>query len=182
MGRVDTATEKACCWGMFAGPLQESVVVGLGGNVGDVRGSFRAALASLRQLSAAGRVSSLYRSAAVGREQQDFYNAAVLVLWTRPLALLLEHLLGIEAAQGRVREERWGPRTLDLDLLWAGERVEATSSLTVPHPRLRERRFALLPLIELVPGAVDPVSGHALRQTLPLLQRQEVELVSPIPW
>jgi 2-amino-4-hydroxy-6-hydroxymethyldihydropteridine diphosphokinase len=96
------------------------------------------------------RVSSVYRSAAVGPGQQPDYLNAVALLSTRlaPDALL-DALLGIEQAQGRERSERWGPRTLDLDLLLYGDRKIRSARLTVPHPRMHERDFVLYPLREI---------------------------------
>nr|HEX4315638.1 2-amino-4-hydroxy-6-hydroxymethyldihydropteridine diphosphokinase [Kofleriaceae bacterium] len=126
------------------------IVVGLGGNVGDdaaIVDRFRRARGELGAV----RSARLYRSAAIGPEQRDYLNSAIALAdaW-EPLALLAT-LHAIEAANGRARdhEERWGPRTLDLDvLIWVGREV-ALPQLVVPHPRLRERRFALLPVADL---------------------------------
>ncbi len=133
-------------------------VIGIGGNVGDVAQTLRAALAELDR-DAATRVvvaSSLYRTAPIGGvEQDDFLNAAALLETTRGPSELLRLLLDIETAHGRTREVHWGPRTLDLDLLWYERVVVAAPGLIVPHPRLHERRFALQPLVEVAPFAAD---------------------------
>ena len=134
--------------------------LGLGSNLGDRAGSFRAAVSALRGHGEVVALSALYESAAVGPVQPDYLNAAVR--FRTPLAPLelLELMLGIERAQGRVRTERWGPRTLDLDLLLITGRVVAEPALAVPHPELAGRAFALLPLLDVMPDAVDPRTGE----------------------
>jgi 2-amino-4-hydroxy-6-hydroxymethyldihydropteridine diphosphokinase len=138
--------------------------VGLGANLGDAVATVREALAALARTPGVHhvRASRLYRTAAWGRtEQPDFINA-VAVIETDLLARdLLDALLGIEQAFGRVRSEgeRWGPRTLDLDLLLFGDAVIDEPGLRVPHPHLHERAFALLPLAELLPAASIPGVG-----------------------
>jgi len=107
-----------------------------------------------------GRVSSLYETAPVGvTDQPNFLNlVAAVQTGLGPLALL-EALLHIENQMGRVRTERWGPRVIDLDLLlYGGERV-SLPGLTVPHPRLRERAFVLVPLAEIAPALRLPGDG-----------------------
>ena len=122
---------------MIAAPA----VVGLGGNVGDVRAAFRRALQSLDQADGVRviSVSSLLRTAPVGGpEQDDFLNAAALLAVELEPAGFLAVLQAIEVDAERVRAERWGPRTLDLDLLWWADTAIETTALTVPHPRLVE--------------------------------------------
>ena len=107
----------------------------------------------------AGR-SRVYETAPVGGpEQPDFLNAAILVECTLSPSALLEELLRIEVSLGRVRaadEVRFGPRTLDLDVLWIEGVALDEPRLTVPHPRLAGRAFALMPMLEVAPGAADP--------------------------
>lgn len=138
--------------------------VALGGNLGDTRGYLRQALDALAQLpqSRLLAVSRFYRTPPWGvREQPAFLNAAAeLETYLAPHALL-EALLQIERAAGRVREgERWGPRTLDLDLLHVDGVVMHDARLTLPHPRIAERAFVLLPLAELAPGLELPGQGR----------------------
>lgn len=136
-------------------------VIGLGANLGDRRATFESAV---RQLSALGElrgVSQLYETAPVGPAQPDYFNAAVCLLTDRTPHALLDRLLEVEAAHGRVRRERWGPRHLDLDVLWIEGLAAQDERLTVPHPRLLERSFALVPLIEVAPDARDPSTGLA---------------------
>ena len=96
------------------------------------------------------RVSSIYRSAAVGPgTQPDYLNAVLLLMTTLLPEELLDVMQGIELVQGRVRDVHWGPRTLDLDLLLYGNQQLATATLTVPHPRMLQRHFVLYPLREI---------------------------------
>lgn len=142
--------------------------VGLGGNVGDsVRILVQAfgVLAELpdtRLLAA----SALYRTPAWGLEAQaDFINAVAAVETRLAPGALLDALLRIERDFGRVRaadgSDRWGPRTLDLDLLLYGDAVIDAPGLCVPHPQLHERAFALVPLLEVLPAADIPGVGSA---------------------
>ncbi|MFA4228625.1 2-amino-4-hydroxy-6-hydroxymethyldihydropteridine diphosphokinase [Xanthomonas perforans] len=142
--------------------------VGLGANLGQAEASVRAAIAALGAVPQTTLVaaSRLYRTPAWGREDQpDFINAvAQLRTGLAPLPLL-EALLGIEQAFGRERRagERWGPRTLDLDLLLYADQVIDLPQLQVPHPHLHARAFALLPLSELAPEAIIPGHGTVRR-------------------
>lgn len=139
--------------------------VGLGSNVGDRRGTIERAVERLgaKEGIEVVAVSTFRETEPVGvRDQPRFLNGAVAVETLLSPRELLDALLEIERALGRVRRERWGPRTIDLDLLVYGGEVVDEPGLDVPHPRLHERRFALEPLAELdarlvVPG-VGPVS------------------------
>lgn len=141
--------------------------LGLGGNVGDAEHTLRAAIRALDALPSTHlvRASRLYRTPAWGRvEQPDFVNAAAAVDTALAPRALLEALLGIERAHGRERNtdgERWGPRTLDLDLLLYGEAEIDEPGLHVPHPHLHERAFVLVPLCEIAPEVAIPGIGRA---------------------
>ena len=131
--------------------------VGLGANLGEREQSIRLAAGRI----GARRLSSLRETEPWGlAEQPPFLNAAAeLETDLAPLALL-ELLLEVERELGRVRSgERWGPRTIDLDLLLYGSLLVEQPGLTVPHPRLHERLFALEPLAELEPGLIVPGRG-----------------------
>ncbi|KAA8918931.1 2-amino-4-hydroxy-6-hydroxymethyldihydropteridine diphosphokinase [Xanthomonas sontii] len=146
-----------------ATPAPVQACIGLGGNLGDAAATLRAALTALDTLPQTRllRASQLYRSPAWGREDQpDFINAAALVSTTLPALDLLQALLDLEHRHGRQRlpGERWGPRTLDLDLLLYAEAVIDLPGLQVPHPFLHQRAFVLLPLAEIAADAVIP--GH----------------------
>ncbi|MEQ8800020.1 MAG: 2-amino-4-hydroxy-6-hydroxymethyldihydropteridine diphosphokinase [Salinisphaeraceae bacterium] len=140
------------------------VWIGLGSNLDDPAGQVRAGISALAGLpdSRPGPVSDLFRSAPVGvADQPDFCNAvAGLDTDLEPLALL-EALQAIEQAAGRRRTRRWGPRTLDLDMLVYGDRRIDLPTLTVPHPRLAERAFVLVPLVSVAPDLQIPGQGAA---------------------
>ena len=134
-----------------------SAYVGLGANLGDARATIEAALAALAgpQTRMVAQ-SSLYRSAPVDSSGPDYLNAAAHVRTTLAPHALLAHLQAIEAQHGRERPYRNAPRTLDLDLLLYGDQTLHTPTLTLPHPRLHERAFVLLPLAEIAPDVVVP--------------------------
>lgn len=137
--------------------------IGVGSNLGDAAAYVRAGAQALADLpdTQAGPVSTLYRTAPVGvTDQPDFCNAVAAVDTSLPPLELLAGLQWIEQAHDRVRTRRWGPRTLDLDLLLYGDRVVRESNLTVPHPRLHERAFVLVPLAEVAPCLSVPGAGR----------------------
>jgi 2-amino-4-hydroxy-6-hydroxymethyldihydropteridine diphosphokinase len=142
------------------------VVIGLGSNLGDRAGTLRAAVQALRadrELFVL-RESPVYETPpAGGPPQGDYLNAAVLVVTSLPGRDVLDRALAVERSLGRTRPdaERWGPRTIDLDILWIEGEALDESGLTVPHPRLKERPFALRPLVDLAPDARDPHTGEA---------------------
>ncbi len=126
--------------------------IALGSNLRSPQSQLKKAVAALNMLPDTQliRVSSIYRSAAVGPGTQPDYLNAVLLLETKLSApALLDAMQQIELKQGRVRDIRWGPRTLDLDLLLYGEANITSLNLTVPHPRMRQRNFVLYPLREI---------------------------------
>jgi 2-amino-4-hydroxy-6-hydroxymethyldihydropteridine diphosphokinase len=141
--------------------------VGLGSNLDDPVAQVRRALAALAGLPQTRLVarSSLYRSPPMGpAEQPDYVNAVAALLTALPAAELLAALQDIENAQGRRRDgPRWGPRTLDLDLLLFGEVAMASDTLTLPHPGLAERPFVLLPLLEVAPELRVPGGPRVAR-------------------
>ena len=141
-----------------------TVAVGLGANLGDAKASVLAAIKVLDLLPATRllRASRLYRTPAWGHtDQPDFINAVVVLATALTARALLDHLLAVERDFGRDRAsgERWGPRTLDLDLLLFGNAVINEPGLQVPHPHLHERAFALLPLAEIGPELTIPGLG-----------------------
>jgi 2-amino-4-hydroxy-6-hydroxymethyldihydropteridine diphosphokinase len=131
--------------------------VGLGSNLGDREATIRAAVEALPGVVA---VSRLRETDPVGvTDQPAFLNGAVVLDTDLSARGLLERLLAVERGLGRERRERWGPRTIDLDLLLFGAETIDEPGLTVPHPRLHERRFALEPLAELDPELLVPGRG-----------------------
>ncbi len=140
--------------------VRASYVIGLGANLGDRLATLKSAVLALEPHGALLALSDLYESAAVGPPQPDYLNAAVLLESALTPQRLLGELLAVERAHGRERRERWGPRTLDLDLLDSPGLVLAEPGLTLPHPELLRRAFALAPLIDVAPEARDPRSGR----------------------
>jgi 2-amino-4-hydroxy-6-hydroxymethyldihydropteridine diphosphokinase len=154
--------------------------VGMGANLGDARATLAAAVEALADLGDVRAVSPLYETDPVGFEDQPvILNGAVAIATRLSPHELLDGLLAFEARLGRERTVRWGPRTLDLDLL-AMDAVEVVDArLTVPHPRLVEREFALRPLGDIAPGLV--VDGIAVADRLAALEPQGVRPAGPVP-
>ncbi len=143
--------------------MTRRVVVGVGSNLGDREAALRAARDLLRADPGLGlsAVSPVWETAPVGPPQPAYLNAAFLLVTALPLDAVLARCMAVERSLGRERRERWGPRTVDLDILWAeGERVDGPG-LTVPHAALRDRVFALDPLLALAPAARDPLDGES---------------------
>jgi 2-amino-4-hydroxy-6-hydroxymethyldihydropteridine diphosphokinase len=136
--------------------------VGIGSNLGDRETNLSRAidLLSAEDGIEVVAVSEIRETEPVGPvEQGPFLNGAVQVETSLPPGELLERLLSVENRLGRVRNERWGPRTIDLDLLLYGDEKLDQPGLSVPHPRLHERRFALEPLVDLDPALEIPEFG-----------------------
>lgn len=129
--------------------------IGLGANLGDPIATLHSAITELRQIPGSRLLatSSLYRSAPLGPPgQPDYINAAACIETDLAPHALLSELQAIENQHGRIREVRWGARTLDLDLLLFGNDEIQTTSLIVPHLELKNRNFVVIPLLELTPG------------------------------
>ncbi|HEY1161191.1 MAG TPA: 2-amino-4-hydroxy-6-hydroxymethyldihydropteridine diphosphokinase [Terracidiphilus sp.] len=164
--------------------------IGMGGNlaswVGTPEATLAAAVVRLESLGRVVRRSSLYSSEPVGfAEQPRFVNAVVALETELEPHLLLVRLLAIELEFGRDRATGFanGPRTLDLDILLVGDLRISEPGLEIPHPRLAERAFVLLPLNEIVPRALDAGSGKTVSQLLHSLQEgaeSETDAVVPI--
>lgn len=152
--------------------------IGLGANVGNRHANLRSAVAGLAALGRVIAVSPIFETAPIGGPRQDkFFNAVAVIDTDLTPRALLDGLLGIERAMGRVREERWGPRTIDLDLL-VFETVEIDEpGLTVPHPHLTERRFVLYPLLTVWPRPELP-DGTKLADAAVAVGDQELEQVT----
>ena len=148
--------------------MNSGIFLLLGSNQGKPLGKL--AEAAERIEKDAGRIvarSSVYKTAAWGVEDQpDFYNQVLQIESAWSPEELMKKLLKIEQAMGRVRAEKWGPRIIDIDVLFYGQQVISTASLTVPHPGIPDRKFALLPLAQIAPGLVHPVLGKTIATLL----------------
>lgn len=145
--------------------VRTEAALGFGGNLGEPVAAFAAALQALDAHAeiAVLRRSSVWRTAPWGKlDQPDFLNMAALIETALPPRALLALCLEIERGQGRERGERWGPRTLDIDILSYGEAIIDEPGLQLPHPRIAERAFVLAPLAEIAPGML--IEGRAIAE------------------
>ena len=140
----------------------------MGGNVGDVRTSLDQAIKMLnKECGIVVKQSSLYETAPWGKaDQQNFLNQALLLETTLEAAHLMDHILQIEERLGRQRVEKYGPRIIDIDILLFNNSVIRQPRLTIPHPALHLRRFALVPLVEIAPDLVHPVLQSRMNDLL----------------
>lgn len=173
------------------GPMAEAgrpatvAYLSLGANVGDPGAQLDRAIRAIGRLphTHVSRQSARYWTQPVGvTEQPPFLNQVIEVVTHLDAPTLLAHALAIEADLGRVRTLRWGPRTIDIDILAFGDEQHDAPELTVPHPRLHERAFVLVPWAELVPDLVvagAPLSRHLAN--LPAGEVAGVERVTPRP-
>ncbi|MEA5505339.1 2-amino-4-hydroxy-6-hydroxymethyldihydropteridine diphosphokinase [Halotia wernerae UHCC 0503] len=153
--------------------------IALGSNMGNSAKTLAAAidiLAKTPSIFLQAR-SSLYQTKAVGPPQPDYLNGCAILQTEMPPQQLLDNLLAIEQKFGRVRRERWGPRSLDLDLLLYDDLVLNTPTLQIPHPRMRERAFVLVPLAEIAPDWVEPVSGCVIKDLVKEVDCSDVHLL-----
>ena len=175
----DDADEDAPKPVMSIQPESSRCFVGIGSNLGDSVSIVKHAIKALGEIPSTHlvSVSRLYRTKAVGPgEQNDYVNGVAELLSALEPHALLDALQCIENSAGRVRLERWGPRTLDLDLLLYGDKIIATARLDVPHPRMIERNFVIAPLCDLV-GDLRLPSGESVAE----LQRTlGVEGIAPL--
>jgi 2-amino-4-hydroxy-6-hydroxymethyldihydropteridine diphosphokinase len=156
--------------------------IGIGSNLGDSLQNCRQAIAQVagepgHQLI---RCSPFYSTEPLGEKNQNwFINAAAAVETSMPPRNYLDFLLSIEKGMGRVREEPWGPRVIDLDLLFYGHEMIDEEGMKIPHPRLQERRFVLAPLQDIAPDWVHPRLHKTVSQLLAELK--EEGKVIPLP-
>jgi len=173
--------------GPIVGPMAvgdwSCAAIALGGNLGNSQKILTEAIAALDYEPCIRVVSRshFYKTAPIGPPQPDYLNACILVETTLTPRSLLHHLLAIENQFGRVRQVRWGARSLDLDLLLYGDQVVDTLGLTVPHPRLHERAFVLVPLMDVAPDWPHPIFRKTVAQLLSRLSTVGVDRLVPVP-
>lgn len=167
----------------MSGP-NNKVYLSLGGNLGDPAASMATALRLLDadESTRVIAVSSLYRTPPWGKlDQPDFLNAAAEISTALTPRALLDLCLEAERKLKRVREERWGPRLIDIDILVFGDRIIHETGLEVPHPRMLERAFVLAPLAEIAPELA--VGGRSVSERLSAVDRAGIErLASGRDW
>ncbi|MBE9096420.1 2-amino-4-hydroxy-6-hydroxymethyldihydropteridine diphosphokinase [Tychonema sp. LEGE 07203] len=151
--------------------------IALGSNLGDSLATISSAIATLNNTPeiTVKSHSSWYKTAPVGPPQPDYINACAILEAALEPKQLLAALLEIEIKFNRIRREKWGPRTLDLDLLLYDDLILETPTLTLPHPRMLERAFVLVPLAEIAPDWVHPVTKSAIDQLVQKVNCSGVE-------
>jgi len=153
--------------------------IALGSNIGESEAILEGALKTIEQTPGITikAQSSWYKTAPVGGPSQpDYLNGAAILQVQLSPQKLLKTLLKIEQKFGRVRRERWAPRTLDLDLLLFDDLIIETPELEIPHPRMTQRAFVLVPLAEIAPDWIEPVTGESISQLAQKLDFSEVSL------
>ena len=138
----------------------DKVFISIGSNLGDRKTNCKRALEAMAEFSNVVKVSSLYETEPVGNENQpDFINLAVEISTDLSPHELLKHLNEIEGRLGRIRSEKWGPRTIDLDIIFYGEVILNDNDLIIPHPEAHERQFVLEPICEIDSELIYPGLG-----------------------
>lgn len=155
--------------------------IALGSNLGDSLNILESALQHLAQTPGISllKVSRWYQTSPLGPAQPNYLNGCALLEVRLSPQEMLVTLWAIETQFGRVRQQRWGPRTLDLDLLLYGDLVLETADLIIPHPRMAERAFVLVPLADIAPDLSDPRSGLTISSLLDQVDKTGVELFTP---
>ena len=140
----------------------------LGSNLGDRSANLNHARQEIsRSVGEIITTSSIYRSAAWGNtKQEDFYNQVLEIRSTYKPEELLQRILEIELQMGRIREEKWGPRIIDIDMLFYGQLIHDSKTLTIPHKEIPHRKFTLLPLGEIASDFIHPTSNKTILQLL----------------
>src|SRR5215469_8515896 len=156
-----------------------TIYLALGANIGDRRGNLAAALQRLREVMEIEIVSSIYETEPVGyTDQPRFLNIVCRGKTWLGAEHLLKYAKEIEAAIGRKPSFRNGPRPIDIDILFYDDLLLEQENLTIPHPRMRERAFVLVPLAEIAPEVVDPVSEKTILELLAKISQEGVRRVA----
>jgi GTP cyclohydrolase-4 len=157
-----------------------NVYLALGSNIGDRRGNLAAALQRLREVVGISAISSIYETEPVGYlDQPRFLNIVLSGQTSLPAQELLQYVKDIEAALGRQSTFRNGPRPIDIDIIFYDDLHITQDNLIVPHPRMAERAFVLVPLAEIAPHAIDPASGQTVQELLQAVSQEGVKKLAP---
>lgn len=156
----------------------KQAAIALGSNLGDSLGTLKGALETLDRLPdiKVKTHSSWYETAPIGPPQPNYLNGCAILEVQLSPEVLLKTLLAVEQQFNRVRQQHWGPRTLDLDILLFEDLILDTPNLKIPHPRMTERAFVLVPLAEIAPEWIEPVSGKAISQLVETVDSSGVNL------
>ncbi len=160
-----------------------SVYIALGSNIGNREANLRMALRGITRMSRVGAVSPLYETDAVGPDQPSYYNAVCRIETGLEPASLLRFLKALEHEIGRrPGGPHWGPRPIDLDILLYDDRVLETDDLVIPHPRLAERAFVLLPLRDLAPDTRHPVLARTMSELAAIADTKTLRRTAEAGW
>ena len=147
--------------------MSQGIFLSLGTNMGNKAFNLNQASKLIAIFALITKKSSLYSTGAWGNtDQPSFYNQIIEVDTALRPEVLLERLLSVEHELGRIREERWGPRIIDIDILFYHDKIIQSENLTIPHPGIASRRFVLAPLAEINPGFRHPVLQKSIEQLL----------------
>jgi len=153
-------------------------VLALGSNVGDREGFIRKAVLLLSEKIKGIKQASIYLSSPVGfTDQPDFYNTVISGYTDLSPEELLRFVKETERKVGRVKRFRWGPREIDIDVIFYGSKVLQSEKLTIPHPRMEERDFVLIPLAEVEPDFKHPVSGKTALELAERVKKSSIKKV-----
>lgn len=160
--------------------MTDGIFLLLGSNLG---GQISQLARARRKLISAGillrKCSQIYRSAAWGPiEQPDFANQVIEISYNESPGSLLHLLLGVERDMGRIREKKWGPRLIDIDILYFNQEICESQTLTLPHPEITRRRFTLVPMVDLAPDFIHPV----LKESQEILLEKCEDQLEVTPW
>lgn len=149
----------------------EGIYLLLGSNLGDKRKQLSSAIEKIARENTVVFQSKIYETAAWGNsDQPSFYNQVISIFTSFEPHRLLDHLLDIEIEMGRIRDEKWGVRHIDIDILYYHDIVIKTDNLTIPHPEIQNRRFTLVPMVEVAPGLNHPVIKKSQKELLTICE------------
>ena len=160
-----------------------TVYLALGSNVGDPARHITKAINLLSAVLHNIKQAPLYSSKPIGfTDQADFLNTAISGQTELSPQELLQAINNVEQQVGRVKRFRWGPREIDIDIIFYGDQLLQTESLTIPHPSFKERDFVLRPLLDLDSKIIDPASHKTIKQLLDNLDASQLSIIHKVQW